>query len=503
MSPTIPSLLACALVFGSAALNATTCVAAAEEPGGTPASAAPSAAEGPSVLLLSNGQVLSGRLAEDGDGYVLTTKHGQIRYRRRQVEGIFRTIDEAYEHRLRLTPRNDPDDLMKLAQWCVSNGLPGKAIEHLRAVLEMDPDHHRAKGMVFQIEAASARTRKDDSVLRTSAEEPATAAPASADAEAPGRLNLNDLRTAYRSDPKSAGVPVIFDLPQPQAVRKYREFAATVHPILQKQCASCHNERSTGSYVLFRAQNKRDMANDLVVRANLDATLRLLDPDDLAKSPLLTLGLLPHKPKDQPIFLGPNQPSYRLLAAWVTSLKGDTAPAPVGAAAVPKVDGSVAASGFASDRVPEDPTVVGRKPATSAPSARPDFYNSLPESVPKPAGQILPDSAAGLPSLPPKGTRFPSPTLQGRVDSAPVQVGGKAYRGDGTPVRTPASPGAAKPAAESEATIEVGGMKIPVDRRASGKGDPAESKDKKKPAKERKLDTEALQRLMENRNRGS
>jgi hypothetical protein len=59
------------------------------------------------------------------------------------------------------------------------------------------------------------------------------------------------------------------------------------------------------------------------MRVNLDATLRLVDQENLAKSELLTATLRPHGngPRKRPIFPGSNDRAYQIISTWVQSLR--------------------------------------------------------------------------------------------------------------------------------------------------------------------------------------
>src|SRR3954471_11386465 len=84
---------------------------------------APSASPSRTVILLSNGRLLHGEIQEDGTGYVLKQKVGSIRFPRTAVEKTFSSIGEVYQYRRSRLPQEDPDEHMKLARWCLSQGL--------------------------------------------------------------------------------------------------------------------------------------------------------------------------------------------------------------------------------------------------------------------------------------------------------------------------------------------------------------------------------------------
>ena len=233
----------------------------------------------PTVLLLSNGKVLSGTISEDGPRYVIRQGVNELRYAKAGVEGVFPTLEDAYRHKAAQVPDRDPDEQMKLARWCMSQKLTAQARKHLEAVLALSPKHAQAKAMLAFSEAAEARASRRDPEVRQSGAEVA-------EDDEPKSLNPAVLRNGIR-ELGGTGLPVIFDLPAPLAVKRADEFARLVHPVLQKACARCHNEQYPGGFQLVQVKTRHDRTHD-VFRANLDATLRLIDPENLAESKLLS-----------------------------------------------------------------------------------------------------------------------------------------------------------------------------------------------------------------------
>ncbi|MBX6315395.1 MAG: hypothetical protein IRY99_21165, partial [Isosphaeraceae bacterium] len=320
MSPKIPMLTAGLTALGlSWSGIATVCVADSAEP---PAAVAPAASEStapspPTVLLLSNGKVLQGPILKEDAGYVIKHKFGEIRFKRREVEGCFATLQEAYQYKLKHTPERDPDERLKLARWCLDQKLYDEAREQLQVLLTLNPNDAQASAMLYNLDAMAERAAtRDQQVARTAATIAAE--------EEPGRpheLDISRIRKPSRRA-QALGLPAIFDLPPALAFRRYQEFTRDVHPMLQRRCAKCHNEQGqAGAFQLIPARGVRDYGNELLLRANLDATLRLVNPEDPAHSDLLTHTLLPHPPSRQLLFTGQNDPAYRLLSQWVNSLK--------------------------------------------------------------------------------------------------------------------------------------------------------------------------------------
>ena len=352
MSPKILPLAAGLVALGLS-LPATRCVGQVQEiptpapmaepiEPGPPAATTPKSSQAPTVLLLSNGQVLRGEIVEEERHFIVRQKLGDIRRPRLEVEATFATMADLYAYKKKSVPANDPDERMSLARWCLENGLDAEAASEVKAVIALMPGDKQAKSMLYNLQAAIERksANRDAAVLRTSAEMP------DAPAGKPGELNLGNLRAQGRKR-QTLGPPVILDLPQPIALQRYREFAKFVHPQLQRACANCHNEQSTGTFQLVQVKSKLDNTNEFVIRANLDAALRLVDPRELAQSEILRAAILPHPPTNRPVLHGPNDPAYRNLYLWVSRLKSDDSPA--AGAPSPGIPGP-AGDGFASGR---------------------------------------------------------------------------------------------------------------------------------------------------------
>lgn len=416
MSPKIPSRVVALLALGLV-WSATRIVARPQDaPDPAPAVTA-SAAPSPTVLLLTNGKVHQGTITEDATGYVLKHRIGVMHFLRRNVERTFGTIDETYHYLAERTPPNDPDERLKLAVWCLEQKMIPRAKEQLEAVLQLSPANRRAKAMLFNIQAASRSSApRDGGVVQTGAE-------VSDPAEQPAELRLNALREAARLAPKPDAIPEILNLPRALAFRRYQEFARYVHPELQKRCASCHNERSQSDFQLIQSRSRRDLSNELLVRGNLDATLRLVDRDELARSPLLTALGMAHGPTNKPIVSGPNHPSYRMVLNWVNGLKPPAA----------ATDESIGRDNLAAPAPPVEAFAADRRPATEAapnPRAASSKVSAPPPAAPAPRPQM------------PTATAPPTPV--GAVNPAPVvTVGGKSFAvtsPPGSPLRVVEAP---------------------------------------------------------------
>ncbi|MFM7317224.1 MAG: tetratricopeptide repeat protein, partial [bacterium] len=213
--------------------------------GGTSPARPMAVADPPQVILLTNGRILEGMITRNPEGgYNVRQKLGQIKVASDDIEGLFPSINSVYEHKKEILPPRDIQERMRLYRWCLSLGLLKQAEEQLKAVLALSPDHEEATSLLTQLENRIARqsaAASDPAVMQTSATTAKESGPRDLD---PAFLNRALRDMALRTN------PVIFDLPEPQALKRAQEFNQYIHPIVQKYCASCHNERTPNGYAL-------------------------------------------------------------------------------------------------------------------------------------------------------------------------------------------------------------------------------------------------------------
>ena len=290
----------------------------ADEPRDATAPQAATSTPAERFLLLTNGQLIKGVVSERATDYQVSQRVGAMSFPKRRVEGAFDTIADAYQYRVEQLPGSDTEERMKLALWCLNLKLTAQAKDQLVKVIELNPKHDQAKAMLFSMqqaaEVASQRPRDPD-VQQAAAETPRE--------NRPGVLDAAVIQNARRGLGIS-GLPVIFDLPAPLAVKRANEYFRSVHPLLQAYCARCHDGNYNGPFQLISIKNRTDRNPD-ALRANLDATLRLINPESPAKSELLSCTLRAHgnDPRPRAIFTGSNDKSYQIIAAWVQSLSSN------------------------------------------------------------------------------------------------------------------------------------------------------------------------------------
>jgi hypothetical protein len=283
----------------------------------------------------------------------------------------------------------------------------------------------------------------------------------------PGALDSAVIRRAIR-ELGISNLPVIFDLPVPLAIKRAEEFARYVNPLLQANCAKCHNGDYDGPFQLVPTKSRADRTPE-ALRANLDATLRLVDPKNPSHSELLSSTLRAHGrgPRTRPIFPGSNDPTYQILAAWVHNLCPPAAAPDSNAAqrsqtptervepfAVERnrtgqdlpIQGTPALSGqgaraeqaagmAARPRIPPPSQILrGSGPAAAGPNPADPQEFPLPFAITGVKPNLPPASAASKPAATGPGGSLASSATSGAIPTAPEQP--KQKDGSGTAKKT-------------------------------------------------------------------
>jgi hypothetical protein len=283
--------------------------------------------------------------------------------------------------------------------------------------------------------------------------------------------------------------------------------------VLQSQCVKCHDGQYEGSFQLVPIKTRADRTAD-AFRANLDATLRLIDPENPSKSELLTSTLRAHGrgQHPRPIFPGSNDRAYQILATWANSLRSSKGPDETrrpepGVAALQQEEPFAADRGRISreplDRQSADPTAVnsGNPSAPDVPAA-----NIIPPPL-RYRGSV--DLSAKQDNPDPRQLDFPLPPIVGGLKAPLPSTKDAAKKSGGRPApsTTKASPSAPVGTGRTAAISRAG-----ASTKTGGPADPAKTPDgsearddsdtPKKPSKPVKIDPKLLERML-NRSNGS
>jgi hypothetical protein len=482
-------------------------------PAAAPAPAGPGTAakdRQPVIVLLHDGRLVSGVLSEEDAMIVVTQPIGAMRFPKKRVEKVFASIQEVYGYKLEQLPEDDFDERIKLAKWCLGQKMEPEAREQLEAILLRNPKHVQAKAMLVSLDQAQSRLAnrlRDPDVRQTGAEQVR-----STPGDRPGSLDTAVIYGARRGMGIS-DLPVVFDLPTSQAVKRTDEFARYVHPVLQTYCARCHNEHYDGEFQLVQVKTKQDRTRD-TLRANLDATLKLIDRENPPRSDLLASSLRPHGrgPNTRPIFQGSNDRAYQILATWVNKLQTPrAAEGVVQAKARPASPDREPGESFASQRRRIVPETVQVGAATRPFVTGPVDTKTLPPARAVPGKGVVAETSVDPNEFPiPFAVSGVKPDVATKPRQVPRQPETKAVNHGGSAASEPAagtlpatsaSAPSQKTADPSRSTAAEGAAD-----RASGStdaSDPAETDPaKKKPRKPLSLDPAILQRALQLRNQG-
>ena len=106
------------------------------------------------VVHLKNGGRIEGKVEDRGDTIIVTHRFGSVTVARSDIVRIEEkeTLKDLYAKRRKGIDTKDPDQLVKLGEWCREQGWAAQATKDFHAALELDPDHggaHTALGHVF------------------------------------------------------------------------------------------------------------------------------------------------------------------------------------------------------------------------------------------------------------------------------------------------------------------------------------------------------------------
>jgi hypothetical protein len=457
------------------------------------------------VVLLSDGRLVTGVISEEEAMIVVTQPVGSMKFPKKRVEKVFASIQEVYAYKLEQLPEDDFDERIKLARWCLGQKMEPEARKQLEAILQRSPKHVQAKAMLDSLDQALARAAnrgKDAAVQQTGGEQFPQAS-----GDRPGALDASVISGARRGMGVSE-LPVVFDLPRAQAVKRADEFVRYIHPVLQNYCARCHNERYDGPFQLVQYKSRSDRTPS-ALRANLDATLKLVDQENPTRSTLLSSALRPHGrgQNPRPIFKGSNDAAYQILSTWVNKLQAA------------KTTEGVVPAGFSSPGPDQGETFASQRGRisnnsnTEAAGSVVRFGTGPVENKALPPLRAVPGQRGLVPEDKADPNEFPVPFAisgarprpqtglprDGSTD--PTSMGGSG-RPAGTPVSAmsarAASHAAAKALDNGSAHLEAAPDPAADGTQANGSAEPETPK--KKPKKPLTLDPTLLQRALQLRN---
>jgi hypothetical protein len=262
-------------------------------------------------ILLRNGNVLSGQIVRRGEDFTVMKNGATLHLAAHQVEAVCENLDSAYAHRRGALDPHDAVTHLKLAEWCIKQGLLELAEDEIDHARRVEPQHPRLS--IVQSRLAVARQPARPSAPFAG---PNTAL-ASADVVGTGPANANFA---------AGGQPIrapFADFPEDTL----EQFCRGIQPLLLNTCTTsgCHSAGGEYSFVLDRGALWNDAPRDLTI-ANLEAVLDRLRRDSPLESPLVTAATTPHaRPLSRPP-IEVESAAFERLKAWVLHTTGHDKP---------------------------------------------------------------------------------------------------------------------------------------------------------------------------------
>lgn len=243
----------------------------------------------PGLLMLRNGQLLSGEITRAGDHYIVTIGSGvELKIAVSDVETECANLEAAYDWKLRRLSGDGAGPHLDLADWCLRNHLHRRCAEQLSLALATDPQNKR----IDQIDQRLQLAMKN--------QQPAKKSTTSASMVGPEQLDS-----------------MVRDLPKGSLER----FTTIVQPMLNNRCATnqCHGGSSTNELRLLRPPTGVGSPQRFTQR-NLYAVLQFVNRDDPASSLILTKPQEPHGGSSTPVFDLRAKSQLHELTVWVEQL---------------------------------------------------------------------------------------------------------------------------------------------------------------------------------------
>jgi hypothetical protein len=235
------------------------------------------------VLILENGRTLEGDIERQGSQYCVRRSIGETWVSADKVVKLCGNLEEAYKYLQKQANLRDPDERMRLAQWCQQHDLYDLAQAEISAAVELRPHNAEYRRLL-------------ENLQHTSAERAATK-------KAPV-----DSRTS-NSDPRASAQ---IDL----TANSVSQFITKVQPVLMNTCAGCHGPAHTGPFQLERVMDK-EAVNRRATQYNLAHVLAEINPENIATSPFLTKAVTLHGEAAQPPIKNREAQAFRRLEDWV------------------------------------------------------------------------------------------------------------------------------------------------------------------------------------------
>lgn len=265
---------------------------AVEEPGDETRS-------GAILLVLVDGQIISGHVTPRPDGYDIQVSAGRIFINSDRVRFTAANLPDAYARMRDSISEFTPANHLELARWCLGNKLYSQARREVLDALHLDPNRDDAKRMLRALDhvgEASHQRLKNTGFT-----------------EYPSQTEIQRPVMESRS---LAGLN--------QAVS--HAFVRDVQKLLMNKCANsgCHGTNANSEFQMVWSLRGSTPA---IAERNLAAVLKQIDFSRPAESPLLKIGEQAHGNMASSAFQGRSGVmQFKVLQDWVLQASHDIAP---------------------------------------------------------------------------------------------------------------------------------------------------------------------------------
>jgi hypothetical protein len=281
------------------------------------------------LVVLISGRILSGQVSRNGGGYLVEQSNGRVQLAPEDVQFVVKDLREAYRKHRDGVQYPTPASHLALAQWCIAHRLYEEARDELKKSLKGDPETEEARRLL---------QRLNDTIR---ANLPAAVSP-------PPPLKTSD--GFLQPDVESLG-----GLSRGVAM----QFTSKIQPLLLNKCgnATCHGGASNNGFRLISARIGGNGSRQTTER-NLAESLKQLDLQDVAASPLLSVSTGGHGGKGT-IFAGPaGAEQLKLIKTWAKTVAEEKREDAMALANRPTLKGKTASKGFASRPIMADDETV-------------------------------------------------------------------------------------------------------------------------------------------------
>ncbi|HEY7328348.1 MAG TPA: hypothetical protein VH592_11940 [Gemmataceae bacterium] len=238
------------------------------------------------VLILKTEYTIEGDIERIGDRYCVRRKLGETWVPADRVLALVASLPDAYVYLRGRISLGDPDERLRLARWCRTNGLQEQALAELHAAADLRPTHAETRRLLQYWQQVSAK--------------------------APAAVPSNNATSKKTPPPQSPADPPPLEV----TTESLGLFATRVQPILMNTCARCHATGHGGKFHLTQVFED-SISNRKPMERNLAAVLAQINVNQPDASPLLIKAVSDHAHTGQAPIRDRQAAPYRTMENWV------------------------------------------------------------------------------------------------------------------------------------------------------------------------------------------